>query len=127
MARAQKTKQPSKVADQILDASPHIRYAALYIGDHLETASKEGASGASSAESDKYEELLVNPAILKLVSQRGNIDCGGARYVLIRYGKFYQWVRLVRRGHVSVCIEPAADPLQLCGLLEPVLRRNDLL
>ena len=117
----------AKLAKQILDASLEFRYVALYIDEHLETISKSGTSGSSAAESDKYEELLVNPAILKLVTQRGNIDCGGARYVLIRYGNFYQWVQPVRGGHVSVCIEPSADPLQLQSVLDAVLRRNDLL
>jgi len=117
----------AKVVEQILDASPDFRYVALYVDEHLETISKSGTSGSSGAESDKYEELLVNPAILKLAAQRGNIDCGGARYVLIRYGNFYQWVRPVRGGHVSVCIEPTADPLRLESLLDAVLRRNDVL
>jgi hypothetical protein len=117
----------TKLAKQILDASLEFRYVALYLDEHLETISKSGTAGSSAAESDKYEELLVNPAILKLVTQRGNIDCGGARYVLIRYGNFYQWVQPVRGGHVSVCIEPSADPLQLESVLDAVLRRNDLL
>jgi hypothetical protein len=116
----------AKLAKQILDASLEFRYVALYIDEHLETISKSGIAGSSAAESDKYEELLVNPAILKLVAQRGNIDCGGARYVLIRYGHFYQWVQPVRGGHVSVCIEPSADPLQLESVLDAILRRNDL-
>ncbi len=116
-----------ELVKQILNASPDFRYAALYIDEHLETASKPGTLGSSTAESDKYEELLVNPAILKLATQRGNIDCGGARYVLIRYGNFYQWVQPIRGGHLSVCIEPSADPLQLESLLDAILRRNDLL
>jgi len=117
----------AELVKKILDASPDFRYAALYIDGHLETASKPGTLGSSTAESDKYEELLVNPAILRLATQRGNIDCGGARYVLIRYGNFYQWVQPVRGGHVSVCIEPTADPLRLESLLDAILRRNDLL
>ena len=73
---------------------------------------------ASSTGSDKYEELIVNPTILTLVKQRGDIDCGGAKFVLIRYGNFYQLVAPIKNGHVSVCIEPHADPL---NLVEPIL------
>jgi hypothetical protein len=53
---------------------------------------RERASDAAQAESDKYEELIVNPALLTLVQQRGNIDCGGARFLVVRYGNFYQLV-----------------------------------
>jgi hypothetical protein len=114
------------VPERILESSPGIRYVAVYRNEQLETASR-AAAASSDAESDKYEELLVNPAILKLVAQRGNLDCGGARYVLIRYGNFYQWVRTIRDGHVSVCIEPEANPLELSVLLESELQRNNLL
>jgi hypothetical protein len=31
-------------------------------------------ANASASESDKYEELIVNPAVLTLVRQRGNIE-----------------------------------------------------
>ena len=67
----------------------------------------------SSSESDRYEELLVNPTLLKLAMQRGNIDCGGLEYLLVRYGSFFQFVLLVSWGHVSVCIEAGADPIQI--------------
>ena len=46
----------------------------------------------SSSDSDRYEELLGNPAILTPARQRGNIDCGGAQCVVIRYGHFFQLV-----------------------------------
>ncbi len=116
-----------QVTQEILNASPDVRYAALYKDGRLETSAKSGTAGASAGESDKYEELLVNPAVLKLVTQRGNIDCGGARFVLIRYGNFFQWIQPVRGGHVSICLEPAADPIRLGTSLEAILRRHKLL
>jgi len=69
-------------------------------------------SGASASESDRYEELLVNPTLLTLVKQRGAIDCGGAHYVIVRYGNFYQLVIDLGDGHVSVCLELAANPIE---------------
>jgi hypothetical protein len=117
----------SQVTQDILTSSADIRYAALYRNGQLVTVAKAAVAGASSSESDKYEELLVNPSVLKLVTQRGNIDCGGARFVLIRYGNFFQWIHPIRGGHVSICIEPDSDPLRLSASLEEILRRHDLL
>jgi hypothetical protein len=117
----------SQVTQDILTSSADIRYAALYRNGQLETEAKAAVAGASTSESDKYEELLVNPSVLKLVTQRGNIDCGGARFVLIRYGNFFQWIQPIRGGHVSICIEPDSDPLRLSASLEEILRRHDLL
>jgi hypothetical protein len=104
---------------EIFSLSADIRYVAAYLDGELTSASKPGATGASSSESDKYEELIVNPTLLTLVKQRGDIDCGGVRYVLVRYGNFYQLVMPFRNGHMSICIEPHADPLRL---VEPVQR-----
>lgn len=99
--------------EDIFKISEHIRYVAIYRDGKFEKESKSGTVGTSSSESDKYEELLVNPTLLKLATQRGNIDCGGLNYILIRYGNFYQLVWPERWGHVSVCIELNADPLKI--------------
>ena len=101
------------IIQRILGVSPQVRYVAVYYRDKLQSASRPDLAGASSAESDKYEELLVNPTILTLVRQRGNIDCGGLAYIVIRYGSFFELVAALDHGHVSVGIEPTADPLAL--------------
>ena len=106
------------ILQSIFEASEEIRYVALYHRGELHTQSRSGTVGASSGESDKYEELLVNPTLLKLTAQRGNIDCGGMHYILIRYGNFYQWVQPIRDGHISVCIEPHADALKVGALFQ---------
>ena len=93
--------------------APEIRYVATYLDGVHASAQRPGLEGASSSESDKYEELIVNPTLLKLVTQRGNIDCGGAAWVIIRYGNFYELVVPVPQGHLSIGIEPAGDPLAL--------------
>ena len=51
----------------------------------------------------------MNPAILQLANSRGEIDCGGLNYVIIRYGNFFQFVQSTAGGHVSVAIETDAD------------------
>ena len=103
---------------EIFQISDDVRYVAIYRDGHLEKESRQGTSGASSSESDKYEELLVNPTVLLLTTQRGNIDCGGLDHVLIRYGNFYQLVWPKSWGHISVCIELTADPLAIFGALK---------
>ena len=75
--------------------------------------SKEGTLGASSSDSDRHEELLVNPTLITLATQRGNIDCGGLDYLIIRYGNFFQFVLPTTWGHISVCIDKNADPVAL--------------
>ena len=98
--------------DQIFDLSPSIRYAAINSSGRLITRQRENAANASEAESDKYEELLVNPTLLHLAKQRGNIDCGGATFLVVGYGNFDQLVVDLPDGHVSVCFEKAANPIE---------------
>jgi len=122
------------VIDEIFAISDDVRYVAIYRDGQLESKSKgntqEASSSesdryeASSSESDRYEELLVNPTLLKTASQRGNIDCGGLDYLLVRYGNFFQFVLPVSWGHVSVCIEKSADPITI-GLKVMSLIENE--
>jgi hypothetical protein len=108
--------------EQCLGLSPDIRYVAVYRDEILRTKERAGLAGASAAESDRYEELLVNPTALTLIRQRGNIDCGGVRYIVIRYGNFYQCVFPVSGGHISVALEPNADLSRHIELLQVRLR-----
>ena len=107
------------LVDDLLSIAPGVRYVAVYRGGALQSRERAGLTNASASESDRYEELIVNPALLTLVRQRGEIDCGGARWVLIRYGSFFQMVFPVDGGHVSVAFEPGEDPVAR----EPAVRR----
>jgi len=98
---------------EIFSLSKDIRYVAVYRDGRLQMKARGTVAEASSPESDRYEELLVNPALLTLASQRGNIDCGGLEYLIVRYGRFFQFVLPTKWGHVSVCIERAADPVAI--------------
>ena len=93
----------------LFDIGPAIRYVATYRAGDLALHERPGLSGSSDSESDRYEELLVNPTLLHLASQRGNIDCGGLDYLLIRYGNFFQFVMAAPDGHVSVALEATVD------------------
>ncbi|MBB3314979.1 hypothetical protein FHT77_000821 [Rhizobium sp. BK181] len=97
--------------DRIFEVSDEIRYVALYRRGELVSRQKSQVAGASASESDKYEELFVNPTLLKLARQRGDLDCGGMRFVVIGYGNFHQLVIDLPDGHVSVCFELGSAPL----------------
>ncbi len=107
--------------DRIFELSPSVRYVALRRGSELTLRERAGLQAPSSSESDRYEELIVNPTLLTLVQSRGDIDCGGARWVLIRYGSFFEFVRPLPGGHLSVGLEPSADVLALVEALERAL------
>ena len=107
--------------ESIFKLSDSIRYVAVYKNGQLQSQSKSNTLGASSSESDRYEELLVNPTLIKLTSQRGNIDCGGLDYILVRYGNFFQFVLPESWGHVSVCVDASADPIQIGAQVKSVV------
>ena len=115
---------PEALLDRLFAVSPKVRYAAVRRGPELAMRQREGIADPSGAESDRYEELLVNPALIVLATQRGEIDCGGLRYLLVRYGHFFQFVRAFDDGHVSVAIEPGADVVGLAGQLDALLGRG---
>ncbi len=98
-----------KIITSLFTQFSEVRYAAIYVEDELVYQQKEKTENSSSGETDKYEELLVNPTLLKLAEQRGNIDCGGLEHLIIKYGNFYQLVKSVPNGHVSVCIDLNSD------------------
>lgn len=114
----------NKIIEEVLAVSKKIRYVAVYLNGELESKERDDLIQASSSESDKYEELIVNPTLLKLVTQRGNIDCGGAQYVIIRYGNFYQFIYQVKGGHISVSIEPDAELLKLVDGIKNVVDKK---
>lgn len=110
--------------EKIFKLSESIRYVAIYRDGQLESKAKSNMLDASSSESDRYEELLVNPTLLKLASQRGSIDCGGLEYLLVRYGNFFQFVCPTSSGHLSVCIEPDADPIEIGTKIKSLLHSD---
>jgi hypothetical protein len=114
------TASAQQTLDRIFTLSADMRYAALYRNGTLTSRQRTSVLLGSSSDSDRYEELLVNPAILTLARQRGNIDCGGAQYVVIRYGHFFQLVIDLPDGHVSVCLELTANPLAFVDAIRSV-------
>jgi hypothetical protein len=103
--------------DAIFAVSPAIRYVAVGRGQDVRLRERPDLADASSSESDRYEELLVNPTLIALARQRGEIDCGGLDYLVVAYGNFFQLVLPVEGGHVSVAIERTHSPFEL---VEPI-------
>ena len=97
--------------EAIFALGPHIRYVAFASGQAIDTAQRDGVDLASDSRSDFFEELLVNPTLLTLARQRGDLDCGGLRYLIVGSGNFNQVVVPTAGGHVSVCVELEADPV----------------
>jgi hypothetical protein len=110
-------KDKEKLIKDTFEISVDIRYIAVYDNDDLVIKQRSDINNASSGESDKYEELLVNPVLIKLASQRGNIDCGGLEYFIIRYGNFFVLLFPLGNGHVNIGIEPDSNPF---SFIEPI-------
>jgi hypothetical protein len=104
------------IHDRLIDAlfalTPDIRYVAFGRGQEVSSREREALAGASGQESDRYEELLVNPTLLTLARQRGEIDCGGLSFVLVGYGNFHQLLVPLAEGHLSIGFERHSDPLE---------------
>jgi len=115
-----------KLINEAFEISEHIRYIAVYDNDGLSMKQRSNINNVSSNESDKYEELLVNPVLIKLASQRGNIDCGGLEYFIIRYGNFFVLLIPCKNGHVNIGVEPDKNPFLFIEPLNTLLRKYNL-
>ncbi len=110
------------VIDRVFGLSTDVRYVAFGQGQAITMRERPGISEASAAESDRYEELLVNPTLLLLARQRGEIDAGGLEYLVIRYGRFFQLVMPAGDGHISVALEPGSNPIELASKIATLVR-----
>lgn len=116
----------NRLTKTVFALSKDIRYVAVYQHGRLESVARPDLAGASSWESDKYEEIIVNPTLITLLQQRGEIDCGGMRYVIIRYGNFTQFVHPVRGGHISVAFEPDSNYSRVLPSIQRLLGSENL-
>jgi hypothetical protein len=113
----------SPLSDALFAISPKVRYIAVLRGKELELRERPGLAGASASETDRYEELLVNPAVLTLLRRRGELDCGGLDHVWIRYGNFWTGLFPTTDGHVNVGLEPEEVPTEYVDRIRAVLAR----
>ncbi len=97
--------------DALFGLTSAVRYVAFYQDGDLFMHKRPGIGKPTTRESDRYEELLVNPTILTLAGKRGNIDCGGLEYIIVRYGNFYQLIAPANGGHFSIAFGLEANPV----------------
>jgi hypothetical protein len=97
---------------QLFQSLPQVRYVALLQGRELHLHERPGLQGASASETDRYEELWVNPAVLTLLQRRGEVDCGGLDHLWIRYGNFWTGLFPFPGGHLNVGLEPSSIPTE---------------
>ncbi len=103
-----------KLSERLFRLEPRIRYVALnQKGQIQEVQQSPQHPSTNSPESDRIEELIVNPIVLEIAARRGNIDMGGVRYVVIRYGTQYQLLFPYRDGHLSIGVNPEDDPIEI--------------
>lgn len=105
-----------KLSTQLFKLEPKIRYVALnQNGKIVEMEQSPQHPTYNPPESDRIEELIVNPVVLEITKRRGNIDMDGIRYVIIRYGTQYQLLMSYKQGHISIGVELEDDPIEIAG------------
>lgn len=114
------------IADLLFQRHPEVRYVALLRGDTLALQARPDLRGASASETDRYEEWLVNPAVLTLLRRRGDLDCGGLDHVWIRYGNFWTGLFPLADGHLNVGLEPEARPTDFHAAIREALAEAGL-
>ena len=117
-------KKMQNIIDELLNSYETVRYVAIYLDGILVSKEKKILSYNSSSESDKYEELLCNPIILTAARQRGNIDCGGLKHILIAYGSFYQFIKEISGGHISICLDKSVNTHLISQQIETMLETD---
>jgi hypothetical protein len=106
---------PEEILSQrLFRLEPRIRYVALnQKGQIKEMRQSPLHPSHNPPESDRMEELIVNPIVIEITARRGNLDMDGIRYVIIRYGTQYQLLLPYRDGHLSIGVNLEDDPVQI--------------
>ena len=101
---------PGDLASVIFPLDPNIRYVAANRGGRIvEMEQRAEWPSYNPPETDRMEELIVNPIVLEATRRRGDLDLKGLHWIIIRYGTQYQVLFPHEGGHVSVGSEHAAD------------------
>ena len=112
-----------KISARLFDLDPNIRYVAInQMGLIVEMEQNPKRPSLNPTETDRMEELIVNPIILELTKRRGNLDMNGMRYVVIRYGTMVELIFPFRDGPLSVGVELNANPTEVAESISKCLR-----
>jgi len=101
-----------------------IGYVAVGRGQDIAMQQRFGVDVAYSDVSNRSGELLVNPTLLILATQRGDLDCGGLRHLIIGYGYFNAYVLPIPGGHVCVSFEVDSDPVASSDAIRQAIERH---
>lgn len=101
-----------------------VGYVAIGVGHQVYMQIAPGVDTETSQESNFFEELLVNPTVLELISRRGTLDCGGLEYVAIGYGHFIQLLIPLPNGHASLGVARDAPVQQLAEQAIAILAKS---
>ena len=127
MTRTTYAQPASDNAEQLISgifALGGVGYVALCSGQEILLRVAPGLTSTTTEETNFYEELLVNPTLLKLASQRANLDCEGLRYIAIGYGGFVQLIMLLKGGHVSMGVSRKANTGELATRVQSLLQQH---
>jgi hypothetical protein len=103
-----------KISARLFDLDSNIRYVAVNQNEKIvEMEQNPKHPSLNPTETDRMEELIVNPIILELTRRRGNLDMDGIRYVIVRYGTMYELIFPLKDGHLSIGIELNANPTEV--------------
>jgi hypothetical protein len=115
------------LAERVFSLSDEIRSVAVSYRGRLATVSRPISGGPEWWDADKYEEVIVNPTLMTLLRQRGNIDCGGFEHVVVQYGDFTQLVHPIDGGHLSVGFARTKEYRRLLSRVRKLLRDEGLI
>ncbi|MGH9898225.1 MAG: hypothetical protein ACRD63_02810 [Pyrinomonadaceae bacterium] len=102
------------ISTQLFQLDENIRYVAVnQRGKIVEMQQNPKLPTGNSHDTDRIEELIVNPTLLGLAKRRGELDLDGIRYLIIRYGILNQLVFPYKQGHISVGIELNANVAEI--------------
>lgn len=103
-----------------------VGYVAFNSGMDIIMRHQAEAVGNTTSETNFYEELLVNPTLLKLAAHRGHLDCGGLKYIAVGYGDFTQLILRTRDGSVSVGLSRNAPAREVAVKIQNILEKHSL-
>lgn len=116
--------EPEEIIQFTFSQGSEVRYVAIRWKGAITKKQRSGVENSSSSDSDYYEEQIVNPGLLLLAKQRGDIDCGGLNHLVVSYGNFFQIVSNLASGHISICIEKNSSPDEFAKRIFPVLKKR---
>jgi len=107
----------------LFDLDPNIRYVAVNQRERIiEMKQNPERPSLNPTETDRMEELIVNPISLEAARRRGNIDMKGIRYVIVRYGTMYELIFPYKHGHLSIGVDLNAKPTVVANTVAKCLK-----